>query len=108
MNAATHDRPRFSPVRFAVALGLALGVAGATASQASAKKYQDKNDHWWCEFDNANGGSINAGPFNKEPDCTHVCNNYANGTNCVNAVKVKKKGLPKAESEKTKEEPVEQ
>jgi ABC-type glycerol-3-phosphate transport system substrate-binding protein len=103
MKASTPDRPRLSAVRFAVALGLALGVAGATASQASAKKYQDKNEHWWCEFDNANGGSIDAGPFNKEPDCTHVCNNYANGTNCANAVKAKKKGLATVEADQIKE-----
>ena len=103
MKAANSDRPRFSAIRFAITLGLALGVAGATAGQASAKKYQDKNKHWWCEFDNANGGSINAGPFSKEPDCSHVCDNYANGTNCTNAVKVEKTGPAKAPKEDVKE-----
>ncbi len=97
MPSIADDRAGFSPLRFAATLSLALGIAtsaGLCAREAAADKYQDKNLHWWCEFDNAKGGTIEAGPFDEEPDCTDVCNDYANAIHCDDANRVVRRTPP--------------
>ena len=79
---------RFLTAPLTATLGTALAIGagfGLYANDATAKPPElstDNNGHYWCEFDNANGGRKDAGPFASEPDCQKVCEKTANGTNC--------------------------
>ncbi len=91
-------------------LGLAMaGIVGLVSGVATAKpptSSKDKNGHYWCEFDNANGGRKSQGPFNKSPDCSKVCESNANGINCNEASTVfvpNPNEAPQAPQEHTKQ-----
>jgi hypothetical protein len=81
---------------FALISFMFVGLSFAEPPSSST----DKNGHYWCHFDSVHGsdcntcqnGQMSHGPFNREPNCSKVCEATAEGTNCSSATMTRKPG----------------